>query len=64
MSKVDKYRGIIFKYFNNQYDFETNQSEQMPVPSERIFKIKQWYKHANACWLNVSTAYKCCRLKY
>lgn len=64
MSKVDEYRGIISKYFNNQYGFDTNQSEQMPVPSERIFKFKQLYRHASACWLNVSSAYKCCRLRY
>lgn len=32
--KIDKNRGIISKYLNNQYGFDTDQSEQMPVPQK------------------------------
>lgn len=38
MSKIDEYRGIITKYLNNQYGFDTDHSEQMPVPPEGALK--------------------------
>lgn len=60
--KLDKYRGIISKYLNNQYGFDTDQLEQMPVPPERALRLQQLYSHASAEWLNVSSAYKWCNI--
>ena len=50
---------IISKCFKNWYGFDTDKSKWMPVTLERISNLNKY-----TCWLNVSCAYKCFRLKY
>ena len=57
--KINEYRGIISKCFKNWYGFDTDKSKWMPVTLERISNLNKY-----TCWLNVSCAYKCFRLKY
>lgn len=57
------YRDYI-QMFHKQCGFDTYQFEQMPVPSERILRLRQLYSHASMCWLNANSAYEYCRLKY